>query len=73
MAGALVAALKARCSQRSLHWFWYKETAPVIAVAVVVSALLTALIALRAARRAARETIHSQTTPKQSNQEVVYE
>lgn len=30
-----------------------KETAPVIAVAVVVSALLTALLALRSARRAA--------------------
>jgi H+/Cl- antiporter ClcA len=54
MAGALVAALKAPLFAALFTMVLVqKETAAVIAVAVVASALLTALVALRRARRAA--------------------
>jgi H+/Cl- antiporter ClcA len=53
MAGALVAALKAPLFAGLFSLVLVeKETAAVIAVAVVVSALMTALVALRRARRA---------------------
>jgi chloride channel protein, CIC family len=57
MAGALVAALKAPLFAALFTMVLVqKETAPVIAVAVVVSAFLTALLALRRTRRLASQT-----------------
>ena len=57
LAGALVAALRAPLfSALFTLALVQKETAPVIAVAVVVSSLLTALLAFRAARSAADQT-----------------
>ena len=57
MTGVFVAALKAPLFAALFTMaLVQKETAPVIAVAVVVSALMTALLALRATRRAASQT-----------------
>jgi chloride channel protein, CIC family len=57
MAGVLVAALKAPLFAALFTMVLVqKETAPVIAVAIVASALLAALFALWAARRAGAET-----------------
>jgi H+/Cl- antiporter ClcA len=63
MAGALVAALKAPLFAALFTMVLVqKETAAVIAVAVVASALLTALVALRRARRLTNQTESLQET-----------